>query len=333
MANKRMLVIILLIIFGFSILVSVPIIILSTGFSPYINVEGIPEPFEYFTSNTSGVHKLSLNLDVGDIEIQYTTTPVDFLAKIELHIEMVGQNLVGQSVNDYFIIEWDDSNTMPTFIMELEKDTDWFNTSKWIKQEVSILVTVNANILFNINSTTKEKGDFGIYIPGGTNVNNIVVNTKKGDIVYELIWCTLQGNITGLVDSGDITLRANNVKYTHNNMWDLTNNNGITTLDIIQSRAMGANLTGIGNINRGDVLVKYRDNSPNIGASFKFYNYSGGTWYREENYWKGFDGPIPLGYSGSMFTSYDFPSTYNYKLSFFLEHENPRSYTINLTSE
>jgi len=330
MANKRIIAIIFIIFFLITMSISIPIVILSTAFLPSVKIVETRR-FKYRPKNSSVIEQLNLLLDIGNIEIQYTTNPVDYYAMIEVNFDMIGYGLFGKNSLYYFNFPENDSFTK-LFNMERKSDTDWFDDSKWIKQNVSILVFINANIQFNINTTIREEGDVNINIPGGTSINNIDINIKTGDILYEFIYCIMRGNVTGRVDSGDITLKANNIKYTQNNIWNFTNTKGKITLDIIQSRAMGANLSGMGTTNIGNILLKYRDYSHDIGAIFKFHNSSTGIWNRTENYWMGFKGPIPIGYTSSMFTSYDYPSKYNYDLSFFVESPNTRTYMINLTS-
>jgi len=330
MVKKAVLVSSILIIFGVSILVSVPIIILSTGFSPYINVEGIPEPFEYVASNTAGIHKLELNVDVGNIEIQYTTTRVDFLAKIELNIEMVGQNLVGESFDNYFIIEWDDSNTMPTFTMELEKDTDWFNTSKWITQNVGIIVTLNANILFDIDITINNIGNVEIFVPGGVNINNVDVNLERGNMFFDFTYCIIEGNISGNVNNGngDIDFKVNNVEYTRNSVWNLTNDIGVILFDIIQYEGMGANITGMGETNTGIIEVVYKDFTSNVGAVFTFYRT-----VTQDGIWEGFEREIDTDetqwwQSRFIYYSDDFPVINNYNISLYKTWDGEYSFNL-----
>ncbi|MFX1573774.1 MAG: hypothetical protein ACFFB0_13575 [Promethearchaeota archaeon] len=330
MVNKRIVAIILVLIFGFSMTISIPIIILSAGFSPLVTiVETIR--FEDTKYNSSAVEELNLIADVGNIKIQYITLPVEYCAMIEVNFDMVGYNLFGRTSSYYFNFP-ENKSFNNLFNLELQSDTDWFDTSKWIKQNVSIVVSINSNILFNINTTIREEGDVNIYVSGGTIINNIDVNIKTGDIVYDLIFCSMRGNIIGNVDSGDITLKANNVKYTQNNIWNLTNNKGKIALDIIQTRLMGANLTGTGESNSGKIILKYRDYSSDIGAIFKFYNSSEVDWHTLDNVWRDFNGPIPLGHNGAIFKSYDFPNNFNYDFSFFIAYSNPKKYKINLTS-
>ena len=110
MANRNVQAIILMIIVGFSLLISIPIIILSVGFSPYITIEKSLTYF-YTPINSSAIEEINLNSDVGNIEIGYTYEQVDYAAKIEVKVEMVGQNLPGNSYSEYFHVIWENEST------------------------------------------------------------------------------------------------------------------------------------------------------------------------------------------------------------------------------
>ncbi|MHA1991463.1 MAG: hypothetical protein ACW98A_10905 [Candidatus Hodarchaeales archaeon] len=88
MAKKSILVFVIIIIFGFSMIVSIPVIILSIEVTPNIIIEDSLDPIIFTPTNSSNSHGLNLNIDVGNIEIAYTYTPVDYHAKIDIVISM-----------------------------------------------------------------------------------------------------------------------------------------------------------------------------------------------------------------------------------------------------
>jgi len=337
MANKRILAIALIICFGISMSISIPIAILSAYFLPF-NIISETCKFEYKPYNSSAIEELNLIVDVGNIQIQYITSPVDYYAMIEVNFDMVGYSLFGKNSLYYFSLP-DNKSFTKTFIMERKSDTDWFDTSKWIKQDVDIIVTVNANILYNINAIINEEGNVEMNVPGGVKINDLSVNINDGDALLDFSYCTIEGKVTGNVINGDIELKINNVVYTRDNVLNLSSDSGIILFDILQTKKMGLNISGRGITNTGAIKVKYRDDSPDIGATFIFYNFTGkfeGGGVNIVNSWSGFNDPNPLDlpYLGYIFTSKDFPSESNYKISLFFKHpqSNSQYCTINLTS-
>ncbi len=338
MMRKSILSIIIMIVFGFSMIVSIPMIFLSISFSPHYIIEHHKD--YYYTNksiNPSVIKSLNINTDIGEIDIKYTYFPVDYYVKIEVDMELISQNIAGKSYLDYFNEPfWQNTSNSLMFTMELKTDAfdAWFEPSYWISQKVNLIITINPNVLFNINTTIYEKGDVKLEVKGGINVNNVNINTKQGNILYDFIWCTIKGNITGFAGSGDIKLKANNIKYTKNNIWTLINDEGLITFNIIQNRAMEANLTGFGKTNTGEIKIIYSDYSSNIGAKFTFHNYSG-SWGGIYNAWVGFPedpqsfyDPPDVGY---IFKSFDFPTKNNYNLTLYKSFTFG-DYTVNLSS-
>ena len=342
MIKRSIYAIAMMVIIGFGIIVSLPIVILSIGFSSYHSIE-YSNPYYYYNKsmNPPKIISLNINLDVGDIEINYIYSPVDYCIKLELDIKLISQKYLGNSYLDYFESPtWYYTNSSIKFIMNLNPDIldTWFNTSLWTEQEVSVIATINANFLFNLNATINYVGDVDILVPAATYINNVDVNINQGNIYYDFFYCIIGGNITGTTAFGDITLKGNNVVYTKNNKMDLVNRDGVITFNIIQERVMNANITGIGKTKTGQINIQYRDLSENIGANFTFHNYSG-SWPKEYNSWVGFpEEPgylynLPYDY-GYIFTSFDFPTKYNYNFSLYRDSiPRPFSpYTVDLSS-
>ncbi len=77
MTNKRIISLIMMIIIGLSLIITIPVLTLSGGFSNYGTIDELLT-YEYAPDNSSPIGKLNLNADVGDVEIKYVTTPVDY---------------------------------------------------------------------------------------------------------------------------------------------------------------------------------------------------------------------------------------------------------------
>ncbi|MHA2008591.1 MAG: hypothetical protein ACW99E_15900 [Promethearchaeota archaeon] len=325
MANRSISAIIIIVFVGFSFIITIPILILSCNFPNYETIDELLT-YEYAPDNPSPIEKLNLNLDVGNVEIKYITTPVDYYAKIIVEIEMLGQLVEGKEYSDYFSIERNFTSPSPTFTMSYKPDT-WVDPLLFIKQNVDINITLNANILFDINITINKKGNVHHIVPYAVTINNVDVNTNEGNIMYDFQYCTLEGNITGIANDGNIELVAYNPEYTRNAIWTYESKAGDITLTINHSnlyKIMNANITGslVGN-DFGDVILYYYDNTANIGAKITINNntqtlkvgshqseWDDGFEIEELNDLEG----MPFGYE---WTSTDFPAITNYNL--FLE--------------
>jgi len=98
------------------------------------------------------------------------------------------------------------------------------------------------------------------------------INIMDTDIFYDFEFCTIQGNITGRVNDGNIDLKTFNSRYTRNNNWNFTIETGDINLNMTHNKDsidLGANITSITTLNDGSALFIYEDNSANIGARFE----------------------------------------------------------------
>ncbi|GAG71130.1 unnamed protein product, partial [marine sediment metagenome] len=145
------------------------------------------------------------------------------------------------------------------------------------------------------------------------------------NILYNFQYCTLEGNITGIVNDGDIESTAYNPEYTRNTTWTYNSITGDITIDIVHSnhsKIMNATITGslVGN-DFGYTNLNYYDNTANIGAWIILNNTVQALDMANPSDYEGFTltilkdlGGIPFGYE---FNSTDFPAITNYNL--FLE--------------
>ncbi|MEE9376439.1 MAG: hypothetical protein V3V33_00200 [Candidatus Lokiarchaeia archaeon] len=318
MANKSIIAITLIVIISFTFIITIPILTLSNGLSNYGTIDEFLT-IEYAPDNSSPIEKLNLNVDVGDVEIKYIDPPVDYFVKINVNIEMVGSDLAGKSYTDYFYLDGQTTNSSANFTLELLSDS-WFDPSLWVMKNVSIVVSLRSDIIFDIMATINE-GDFEISVPWGVSIGNVHTNVSTGNIFYDFEYCTLEGNITGIANDGNIELMAYNPEYTRNIIWTYNSIAGDITIDINHSnqyKIMNANITVslVGN-EYGDIILNYYDNTANIGAWITL-NDTVQALKRFGSDWVGFEievlkdlEGIPFGYE---LTSTDFPAITNYNL-------------------
>jgi len=258
MANKSIIAIFVAILIGISLIISIPVLTLSSALSNYGTIDELLT-FEYAPDNSSPIEKLNLNVDVGDVEIKYVTTPVDYYAKIQVDIELKGQTFAGKEYSDYFSVVWNITSPSPTFTMLCTSDT-CFDPSLLVTQNVDIIITLNANILFDINITINEKGNVHLIVPYAVTTNNVDIYTNEGDVLYDFQYCTLEGNITGIANEGNIELMANVI--TINNV-DCNTNVGNILYDF-QYSILEGNITGIANEGNIDLMAYNPEYTRNI---------------------------------------------------------------------
>ncbi|MFX1583007.1 MAG: hypothetical protein ACFFDL_00320 [Promethearchaeota archaeon] len=267
MANKTGIIIIIIIVFGIALIISIPALIISTTLLPYgIIDESIL--FYYNPGNSSFMESLNINADVGEIDIKYINEPVDYCAKVEIEIEMLGLGLAGKTYLDYFNILWQNTSGLVNLTMELKTGINYVEVLSQIKN-VNISVFLKADVLCDINILVNLEGNVKITVPSFHSIGNILSSVTKGGIQYDFINCILKGNITGIIqDRGDIKIKSYNVEYYQNSMWSLYANIGDILIEIDQNEAANANITGIITTITGNYLFIYRDNTDDVGAYF-----------------------------------------------------------------
>jgi hypothetical protein len=260
-------IIIIIVTLGIILIISIPILIISTNLSAYGTIdESIP--FYYNASNSSLMESLSINVDLGEIDIKYIDEPVDYCSKVEIDIEMIGLGLEGKTYLDYFNINWQNTSGLVNLTIALREDVNHDDVLSLIKN-VNIIVTLKADVICDVSIMIKNEGDVKITVPWLHSIGNVLTNLSRGNIQYNFFYCILKGNITGIIqDAGNIKVKSYDVKYTQNSIWSLYTNNGDNLIEISQNKAMDANITGIITTQTGNYQLIYTDNATDVGAYF-----------------------------------------------------------------
>ncbi|MFX1281367.1 MAG: hypothetical protein ACFFA3_18615 [Promethearchaeota archaeon] len=308
MAKKNIILIFILIISGLSVDIYLPTVFLSSGLQSYDIIE--ESEIWYFPEDLSPQVDLSIITDVGNIKIEYVEPSFSTYGKINVIFNIAGSDLAGKSYTDYFSLNYQTTNSRANFTLEVLSD-DWFDTSLWSLRNISIIISLRSDVIFNINATL-EYGDFDLVVPYGVSIGNIHIKISSGNILYNFNHCIIDGNITGITNKGDLNLQSYNVEYTQNHNWMLNSTDGDMTIAISQYKEMGANITGTAMIINSDLDLFYNDTSSDIGAIFYFPCVSqdpaiGGGGFAGAS--KGV---------GVIYTSLDFPTKNNYNLTFYL---------------
>jgi hypothetical protein len=271
MVKKAIFVIVITMIFFFSLIFTLPIFILSSKFSDYgIIDERIS--FYYAPNNSSSYERLHINADAGIVKIIYVDTSVSFNVKIDVNIRLEGSDLVGKSYLEFFNYTWLNSSD-PVYFSFYHLPNSWFDTSIVLNKNVTIIISIRKDTIIDLNTTIYEGLIEMTNVPYGVTVNNINLNIKDaGELFYNFYHCTVNGNITGAVNEGHINLELYNVCYSQNSTLSFILGSGDLGMNIIQHTGPNANVSGIIAISDGDASLRYDDNSDKIGAIFNIPN-------------------------------------------------------------
>ncbi len=267
MAKKAIFLIIITMLFFFSLLFTIPIFILSDAFSDYDIIDETLS-FYHAPGNISSFERIDINADKANIKIMYVDTNVPYCVKIETNIKLGGSDLVGKSSIDFFDFTW--LNSSETLYFSLKQlSNSWFNTSTILIKSVSIMVSIRKDKVLNINATV-EQGTIEMIVLYGVSVNNVNLNINGvGDLIYNFYSCKVDGNISGLVNEGYVDIDLRNISYSPNCTLLFTLGNGDLDMNIFQHANLNANVSGIIAINNGDANLRYDDNTNDNGAKIE----------------------------------------------------------------
>jgi len=306
--NKITIVILILVILGFSLIITVPIFIISSNLSNYGSIDE-NLTFIYAPNSPSTVDELNINIDIGDVEIRYIYPPFDYYAKVEVDISMMGKIKVEKSYLDFFDVSWENESSLINFNLLLKSGINPIEILPLIKN-ITIIVEINAEIIFNLR-TNIDQGNFKIFVPWGATISNLLVNITNGNILYDFNQCEIEGNITGSTLKGILELKTSNAQYNQNSIWTLSTHDGDMDIEIFHDEDIEANITGKASIsNSGIFSLIYEDKKPSIGAMFILQPPP--DWVSPVNY-PGFHTDFFT--ERVVLTSYDFPAENFYNLS------------------
>jgi hypothetical protein len=317
--KKKVILFPLFVIIGFSLIIAIPIGVLSDNLSTY-DIYDNSYSYEYNPDVPSAIESLNLNIELGNVEIKYVDPPVDYYAKIDVYIKMLGPGLAGKDCFDFFVINEGNLTYSPfDFSLELQPGLTSYEINSLIKN-VSIIVSLSKTIIFNI-SAIGINGNIELTVPYNVQVNNINTQITSGDILFDLRNCILEGNIIGMgLLQSNIEIRSYNVKCTRDNIWYLYTNNGDLIFNISQSDEMGANITAIGELNEfeAEAIINYNDFSPNVGLNVTLNQWD--DFYPQGVYAIGFPDATVLNTipnRTTVFTSFDYPAQNNFNISLY----------------
>ncbi len=148
MANHIIKVIMLLILIFFSLIISLPIIILSDTGSNYGKIyESIP--YYYEPANPTSINNLIVNTDIADIELNYIDEPVNYIAKFVLKVDMSGKILDRKSYLDYFNIIFTNESGNVNFTLKIREGVN-FEEILTLLNEISLKVILRVDIVCDI---------------------------------------------------------------------------------------------------------------------------------------------------------------------------------------
>jgi hypothetical protein len=307
--NKSVVTAVILIVICITLIILIPATTVLFGFSSYDKInENLT--FYYAPQVSSQVEELNLVTSIGNLEVHYTSMPIDYAVKVEVFLKISGSYLAGKSYLDFLDIEWQNT-TSPISFSLAPKSYPIIDQLYYSIEEVLIIATLRADIVFDINTTVSE-GNTEISVPFAVIVNDVSVNSHEGNTTLDFTQCVIGGDINVMNSDGNILLTSYDLEYIRESTWILTTETGNINAEIIQYKAIGADVFGSAISAFGHIELIYRDYNPNIGAKIEAEGYFAYAWYESYNIttFKGFENI----FNTQKYISHDFPAKNNFDI-------------------
>jgi hypothetical protein len=185
--------------------------------------------FYYEPSSPAPIEELLVNVDVGDVQIQYNSSDTPYYAKIEVSIAVSGLFMTETSYLDFFTpyTEWWDNTSTPTsFDMNVLPET-WFNPSHWFKSyNIDIIITLRTDVVYNIDAHTIT-GSLKMNVPEDVILNDTLLQVTTGGVLLDTSPNT---NFQGILNVQSITGSASVIGQ--NTSYSYGFSSGVTTGDL-----------------------------------------------------------------------------------------------------
>ena len=299
------------------LIVTIPVVILSNALLSYNIIYYSNQYYSY--QNPTLVEALNIDADIGDIEVNYITYPVDFSVQIDIEFELGGLNLEGGSFSDLFSVEWQDVGSELNFSMHIKNGISLEKLISLIRIK-NIIVSLKANLECDIDILV-QMGNVALEVIHGITVGSIFTNISNGNIQYEFSFCYIEGNITAKSQNGDIKLDFIECEYFVNSLWLVCTEKGNVFVNLDQKNDVGSNITGTISTVFGNYRISYVDHTTEVGALLILEVNQNDTAIHQQLIESiGFESNLTIVNGNDVYHIFsdDFPANSNYNLTFIM---------------
>lgn len=174
--------------------------------------------FYYEPSSPASIEELLVNVDIGDVQIQYNSSDTPYYVEIEVSIAISGLFMTDTNYLDFFdpyTEWWDNTTTLTSFDMNVLPET-WFDPSHWFKTyNIDIVVTLRTDVVYNIDAHTIT-GSLNMNVPEDVILNDTLLQTTTGNVVLRTHSNTnFQGSLSVQCITGGASVIGQDTNYTN----------------------------------------------------------------------------------------------------------------------
>lgn len=185
------------------------------GFLTYDTIQTSGSRF-YAPVLTRTPEPILIRSDIGNINVRYNTSTIQYAAKVDYNIRMGGAFMIGKSISDFFQIEWDNITSLVTdkisFVLRTKPGlsldpTNWFSIKK-----IEINVTLRTDITYSLEEYATT-GNIVNEIPIDVNVEDLTIETTTGNSLTNVDQASL-GGYRAKSTTGGLSLYAKKSNFT-----------------------------------------------------------------------------------------------------------------------
>jgi len=164
--------------------------------------------FYYKPETPASIERISINTDIGKINVKYNTTPTDYYVRIDADIHVVGPFVKEKSFSDFFkpIVWINESTAVVKFSLE-SKPMSWIMFIGGSK--IKINVTLRTDVIYNINAEATT-GAVEATIPNNTILDQINLEATTGSVELFANGVNFTNNLRAIATTGSVKLNFTN---------------------------------------------------------------------------------------------------------------------------
>jgi hypothetical protein len=297
------------------LIITIPIAILLNTLLPYGNIYYSEEYYSY--QDPANIKALNIDVNIGNVEINYIPHPIDFSVQIDVEFELDGQYFENEGFSNFFEIDWQNTGKILNFSIQIKEGKHLEKILSQIRI-MNIKISLKADLNCDIKVLVLN-GNVALESIYGTNIGNVSTNIYYGNIQYGFSHCYLNGNILAQTQEGNIELDLFECEYFRNSLWRISTEIGNVVVNIVHKNNLGSNVTGIISTIVGNYRISYEDYTTEVGALFVFeVNQNDMSIHQQLIEIIGFDYYLTPMNGTDVYYIYsdDFPAISNYNLTF-----------------
>ncbi len=250
------------------------------------------ESFTYYYNSPSppgSIESCDIYMDIGNINLQYNSTPVNYHVKVEVDIKVSGLFVSGKNYENFYNpINWENDSSASFSLTTII--WSWIDPTNWFKMQDTVLtVTLRTDVIYNITAASTT-GGVSLTVPDNIIINDLLLNcitggvslhasgvnftgkiscnTITGGVLLNFTNCVFDGDIQGSAITGGVEFNTYNAFYAKDINLNLGTTTGGVLMNIQHYMGMGANITGTASTVTGGISLTYIDTESAIGAKF-----------------------------------------------------------------